>query len=164
MTPILRSLALASLLLTALPARAQAPNPNDWLLNAPDDAARFRLLQDQARGFSSSMIEVGQRYLALHDALRDGNGALAAYQWEKVRDAIRTGYARRPGRQANAERLFLARLYDSSLADFRSGDAARAAAAFARVRAGCMECHEAERVAFMNDQPLFRRTAEPPRP
>jgi hypothetical protein len=161
-----RCLALAALLLASLPAPsgAQAPNPNDWLLNAPDDQARFRLLQEQGRGFSASMIEVGQRYLALHDALRDGNAPLAAYQWEKLREAIRTGYARRPGRRANADRLLLGPLYDASLAEFRSGDAARAAAAFTRVRAACMECHDAERVPFMNNQPIFRRTAEPPRP
>ena len=34
-------------------------------------------------------------------------------------------------------------------------------AAFAQVRAGCMACHEAEKVAFMNNQPLFRKTENP---
>lgn len=139
-----------------------APSRDDWLLNAPDDTARFRLLQSQARGFSASMIEVGQRYQAMYDAVADGNFALAVYQWEKIRDAIQTGATRRPGRQPNAEARFLRPLFEPVLTAFRAGDAGRARSGFAEVRAACMSCHEAERVGFLNDQPLFRRTASLP--
>lgn len=145
------------------PAAAQpAPaNPNDWLLNAPDDQTRFRLLQNQASGFHVSMLAVGQRYQALYDALGDGNFQLAAYQWEKIRELIQTGYTRRPRRQPNADAEFVGKVYDPVLAAFRSADTARAWSGFATARAACMACHEAERVGFMNDQALFRRTAAP---
>ena len=144
------------------PVEAQALTRDDWLLNAPDDQARFRLLQTQARGFSASMIEVGQRYQAMYDAIGDGNFALAAYQWDKIRDAIQTGYARRPGRQPNSDARLLQPLFTPVREAFRSGDAALARASFAEVRTACMACHEAERIGFMNNQPLFRRTAAPP--
>lgn len=152
---------LGTLLLLGLgvPAQAQAPaSPNDWLLNAPDDRARLRLLQDQARGFSPAMLEVGQRYLALHQALADGNTALAAYHWEKIREALLAGTTRRPGRAASAQQEFLG-LYTPVLEALRSGERVRAEAAFQQARAACMSCHVAERVAFMNDQPMFRTTA-----
>lgn len=155
-------LAAALLLLSLAPATAQpALNRDDWLLNAPDDTARFRLLQSQARGFSASMIEVGQRYQAMQDAVGDSNFALAAYHWDKIRDAIQAGYARRPGRQANADARLLRPLFEPVRDAFRSGDAARAKAGLAEARTACMACHEAERVAFINDQPLFRRVLPP---
>lgn len=147
------------------PTSAQAqtpPEPNNWLLNAPDDTTRFRLLQGQASGFHVAMLVVGQRYQALYDAVADGNFDLAAYQWEKIRETIVAGYQRRPRRQANADKEFVQRVYEPVLAALRSRDAARARAAFGEARAACMACHEAERVAFMNDQPLFRRTATVP--
>lgn len=160
--PALAAALLAACLGLAPAGAQQLPNPNDWLLNAPDDTTRFRLLQGQASGFHVSMLVVGQRYQALYDAVADGNFDLAAYQWEKIRETIVAGYQRRPRRQANADREFVQKVYDPVLAAFRSRDAARARTAFGEARAACMACHEAERVAFMNDQPLFRRTATMP--
>lgn len=162
--PLRLAAALALPLLLGVPgAFAQGPlaNPNDWLLNAPDDRARFRALQDQAGGFHVSMLAVGQRYQAMHDAVRDGNFALATYQWEKIRELIQTGYARRPRRQASADREFVQKVYEPVREAFRSNDQARAWSGFAQARAACMACHEAERVAFMNDQALFRTTVPP---
>lgn len=143
-------------------ASAAAPrNVDDWLLNAPDDQARFKLLQDQHRGFSASMNEVGLRYSSLYDALGDKNYDLAAYQWAKIKDAIVTGYTRRPKRQPNADATLVKKLFEPTLADIKSSDSARAWSAFAQVRAACMACHEAEKIGFMNNQPLFRRTDKP---
>lgn len=161
---LIGSFAAACLLLGAQlhPSAAQAPTPDDWLLNAPSDEARFRLLQTQARGFSASMIEVGQRYQSLYAALADGNFALASYQWDKIRDAIQTGYARRPGRQASADAGMTGPLFLPVREALRSNDANRAWAAFADVRATCMSCHIRERVPFMNEQPIFRQTAARP--
>lgn len=136
-------------------------SPNDWLLNAPDDTARFKLLQSQARGFSATMIEVGERYQSLYDALGDKNFELAAYQWEKIKELIELGYQRRPKRQENADAVFIKATYEDVLAEIKSGDAERAWKGFAKGRAACMECHEKEKVEFMNKQPLFRSTAQP---
>lgn len=143
------------------PAPEKKVNPNDWLLNAPDDAARFKQLQSQLRGFSASMIEVGHRYQALYDALGDKNFELAAYQWEKIKEVIELGYTRRPKRKENADSVFINATYDAVLAEIKSADAERAWKGFAKARAACMECHEKEKVEFMNKQPLFRSTAAP---
>lgn len=143
------------------PVSASPRNADDWLLNAPDDQVRFKLLQDQHRGFSASMHEVGLRFASLHDALGDKNYDLAAYQWAKIKDAIVTGYARRPKRQANADALLVKKIYEPVLADLRSGDASRAWSGFGQARAACTGCHEAEKLGFMNNQPLFRRTEKP---
>jgi len=142
-------------------APAAARNVDDWLLNAPDDPARFKLLQDQHRGFSASMHEVGLRFGSLYDALGDKNYELAAYQWAKIRDAIVTGYARRPKRQPNADSILVKKIYEPVLADIRSGDPSRAWSGFGQARAACTSCHEAEKLGFMNKQPLFRRTERP---
>jgi hypothetical protein len=136
-------------------------NPNDWLLNAPDDEARFKLLQSQLRGFSASMVEVGDRYQSLYDALGDKNFELAEYHWEKIKEAIQLGYSRRPKRQTNADSVFIDATYEAVMADIKSGDTERAWKGFAKARAACMECHDKEKVEFMNKQPLFRSTAAP---
>lgn len=132
-----------------------ARGPNDWLLAAPDDEARFKLLQRQLRGFDQPMWEVGERFERLHTALGRGNYPLASYHWEKIRTAIENGIAKRPARSANAEALFLKPVWSDVDTDFKSADPARAWAAFERAKVACQSCHEAEKVSHMNDQPLF---------
>lgn len=130
-------------------------SPNDWLLSAPDDESRFRLLQTQLRGFDQPMWEVGERFERLHTALGRGNYPLTAYHWEKIRTAIENGIAKRPKRRENAEAMFLKPVWSDVDADLKSGDAARAWAAFTRAKTACQGCHQAEQVPFMNDQPVF---------
>ena len=139
------------------------PNRDDWLLNAPDDIARFRLLQSELRGFSMAMAEVGQRYQRLYDAIGDKNYDLAVYHWSKIKDAIVAGYTRRPGRKTSADQEFLDKVYQPVLDALKSRDGTKVWIDFAEARKACMACHEKERVAFMNEQPLFRVTEKPPR-
>lgn len=134
---------------------------NDWLLSANDDNTRFELLQKQLRGFDQPMWEVGERFERLHGALLRGNHALAAYHWEKIRTTIENGIAKRPKRAANAQALFLDSLWADVDAALKSDDAGMAWAAFGRARAACMACHVAEKVEFMNDQPVFDLRAPP---
>ncbi|MGQ0671698.1 MAG: hypothetical protein ACT4N2_02295 [Hyphomicrobium sp.] len=159
---IVLSLLLIAGVIWALPSTGgeppKAPNPDDWLLNAPDDTARFKAIQGQMRGFSASMIEVGQRYDALYDAVADKNAEFAAYQLQKIKEVIVQGYTRRPKRQGNADQIFVQGVFEPALADIKSGDAAKAVDAFQRVRKACVSCHEAEKVGFINNQPRFRRT------
>lgn len=129
--------------------------PNDWLLAAQDDEARFRLIQQQFRGFDQPMWEVGERYARLHEALTRQNPELAAYQWEKIRTAIENGVAKRPARRENAEQFLLNGAWSEVDADLRSGDPARAWQGFERAKAVCQGCHQAETVGYMNNQPLF---------
>jgi hypothetical protein len=132
--------------------------PNDWLLSAKDDSARFELLQKQLRGFDQPMWEVGERFERLHTALLRGNNALAAYHWEKIRTTIENGIAKRA---ANAKALFLDPVWADVDAALKAGDAEKSWAAYDRAKAACMSCHVAEKVAFMNDQPVFDLTPPP---
>lgn len=155
-------LLLAGLALTAPSFGGDgAKNPDDWLLNAPDDAARWALIQKQLRGFSAAMIEVGHRYDALSEAVGDNNSELAAYQLQKIKEVIVNGYTRRPKRQKNADETFVKGVYEPALADIKSGDALKAKAALAQVRKACMSCHDDEDVGFINKQARFRRGEAP---
>ncbi|MFN3623252.1 MAG: hypothetical protein ACK4TP_04245 [Hyphomicrobium sp.] len=143
-------------------ARDRNGNPNDWLLNAPDDRARFELLQRYLRGFDQPMWEVGERFQSIYDAIGDENYELAAYHWEKIRATIVNGYMKRPKRKPNAEALFVNGAYEPVLEGLRSNDRVKAWDAFALAHRTCQACHQAEGVAFINNQPLFRRTARKP--
>jgi len=135
---------------------------NDWVLEAPSPDERFQRLQMQLRGFDAAMFEVGQRFQATYEAVQDGNLELARYQWEHIGLVIRFAHMRRPARRENAEKLFLQGLWPEVDRAFAGTDQPAAAAAFARAREACMACHVAEHVPFMNDQAMFRRTAQPP--
>ncbi len=157
--------ALAAITLSAGQAVAQdAPKPpsNDWLLEAPNDTERFRRLQQYLRGFDQPMWEVGARWRGIHDALTRSNYDLAIYHWDKIKTTIENGYLKRPARRANADAVFLNNgLFAQVRAAFDSRDRAKAWAGFTTARAGCMSCHDAEKVSYMNNQALFDELAAP---
>jgi len=156
------SMSAAALAIMIGTAAAQNANlSNDWLLNAPDDKTRFELLQRYLRGFDQPMWEVGQRYLGLYDALERDNFDLALYHWDKIKTTIQNGYLKRPKRRANADAIFLDTLWADVRAALESRNAKQAWAGFAAARNGCISCHEAEDVAWMNDQDLFDETVPP---
>jgi cytochrome c553 len=101
------------------------------------------------------MWEVGERYEKLYAALVGGNLELASYHWAKIKLTIENGTMKRPARKANADAIFLNGTWDAANEAFRSGDRKAAWRGFGRARASCMKCHEAERVGYMNDQPMF---------
>jgi hypothetical protein len=142
---------------------AAADAPDGWLQGARDDAQRFERLERYLGGFSRSMWEVGERYARVHEALQRGNHALARYHWETIKATIQNGYLKRPGRQPNADAIFLDQVWPAVDEAFASGDATRAWAGFDAARNACMSCHVAEAVPFMNDQPLFRTLLLPGR-
>lgn len=145
-------------------AIAQEPQKqsDDWLLDAGDDSERFKLIQQTFGGFSAAMQIVGERYERAYDAVADNNYDLAKYHWKKIKEAIELGYLRRPARKANAESLFLKDSWVSGWDGLDSKDQANAREGFLAARLGCMACHIAEKVPFMNDQPMFRRTGKFP--
>lgn len=130
-----------------------------WLTGATDDSERFALIERDSRGFDVTMWEVGERYRSIHAALERGNPELAAYHWDKIRTTIENGVIRRPKRGANAKAMFLDPVWGDVRDGFSSGDAARSWSAFERARAGCQGCHEAEKVGYMNNQPVFELRA-----
>jgi cytochrome c1 len=131
------------------------PPSNDWLLDAPNDTERFKLLQRYLRGFDQPMWEVGYRYEGIYDALKRDNYPLAVYHWDKIKTTIENGYLKRPARRANADAIFLNSTWGEVKAAFESRDKAKAWTGFTVARAACMSCHEAEKLPEMNGQALF---------
>ncbi|MCW5697276.1 MAG: hypothetical protein KIS96_11170 [Bauldia sp.] len=131
------------------------PLGNGWLLGAPDDATRFELIQDDAGGFGRAMFEASIRYERMYEAIVDGNLELAAHHWDTIEGSVSAGIVRRPGRAANVNAFLLDDVWDQVMAELESGDQARAEAAFMVARVSCMGCHQAEDVAYLNDQRMF---------
>ncbi|MFA0812279.1 hypothetical protein [Microbulbifer epialgicus] len=133
----------------------------DWLLNAKNEKERLILLQNYLGGFGASMWEVGARYKHIYTALQDENFELAIYHWKKIKIAIENGYLKRPARKENADAIFLNSVYGDVLKSFEVKDIKKAWQGFSTGRSACMACHTAERIPWMNDQPMFRDTQAP---
>jgi len=135
---------------------SQKPLSNHWLLDESDPQVRLQKLEKYLRGFDQPMLEVGQRFKRLHQALLDSNSELAVYQWKKIKKTIENGYMKRPKRKKNAQMIFLNQHWVTILQDFKSKDPQIAWKGFQEAQAACMACHAAEGVPFMNNQPVFR--------
>lgn len=129
---------------------------NHWLLDEKDPQKRLQKLEKYLRGFDQPMLEVGQRFKRLHQALVDNNHELAVYQWKKIKKTIENGYMKRPKREKNAKLIFLNEHWKEILKDFETPNSAVSWQGFQKAQAACMACHAAEGVAFMNNQPVFR--------
>jgi hypothetical protein len=132
---------------------------DDWLLGAPNDTERFRRLQQQFIGFAQPMLEIGERFTRIHDALGRSNYERAAYHWTKIQQALTNAIMRRPKRAANAHAFFLDSNYQRLLTEFESRDPGRAWAAFEEAKGICQGCHLAEQAGFVNNQALFDLSA-----
>ncbi|MEM7121712.1 MAG: hypothetical protein AAF563_10575 [Pseudomonadota bacterium] len=163
LTIVLCAVALAGSAVTAMAddESADALTPKDWLRLAPDDDARFALLEQYLRGYDRSMWEIGDRYQVIYDALTLENYDLALYHWSKIRTTLVNGNLKRPDRQANSEAFFLDSTWADVKEDFESRDPKIAWEGFDLARTACMTCHEAENIAYMNEQPLFIDTEVP---
>jgi hypothetical protein len=150
-------LVAATVLLPATAEESQRPS-NHWLLDLDEHDERFARIEQQFGGFSRAMWEVGERYERTYVALAEGNLPLAAYHWEKIGDAIRSGYLRRPARQANADAKFLDGSWQATGEALKGTEIDAARQAFLEARRACLACHVAEGVPFINGQPLFRNT------
>lgn len=147
-------------LLASGSVNAESKATNHWLLDADNDEERFERVERMFAGFSAAMAEVGARYQHTFDAVQDGNYALADYHWGKLKAAIELGYLRRPGREANAKGLFLNTAWPELSQQLSTKDSQAIRQSFQQARSACLACHVAEEVPFMNDQPLFRNTAD----
>ncbi len=145
------------LFLASLLAMASHAHADDWLVDADEDT-RAERLSSYLGGFSSAMWEVGYRYEHMLQAIEDDNFELATYHWDKIGGAIRGGYMKRPGRQANSDALFLDAIWPIYLETLKAGDGDTIRSQLPQARDACMACHVAEDVEFMNNQPMFTRT------
>lgn len=137
----------------------QKPPSKSWLRDADSDAERFRRIEINERGFSQAMMEVGIRFLEVHEAVSHQEYELAAYYWEKIQDVINTGLMRRPDRTRNAEGMFLTGPWKKVHEALQSGDRARIQETLTDARQACIACHVAEGVAYMNATRALRQTA-----
>jgi hypothetical protein len=135
------------------------PGPRNWLQGADDDAERWNRLELATGGFATAMVDISGQYQKIYAAINDRNFELASYHWERLVYALAIGSLKRSRRTVNSELIFSDPLEEPVRAALKSGDLAKAQAAFLDIRTGCMACHAAEKVAFMNDQALFRTTA-----
>lgn len=136
-------------------------SPIDWLLSAPSDEERFRRLQQQLRGFDLTMWEVGKRFRRMHEALARENYDLALYHWGRIKATINNGLVRRPGKTSNAQAFLLASNFDDIHAKIDARTPQSAWEGFNRAKLACQACHQAESVAFVNQQPLFDLSPPP---
>jgi hypothetical protein len=134
-----------------------------WLSGAPTDASRWSRLEFVLRGTDVQMNEIGDRYLKLYDALADKNYDLALYHWEKIRNGMQGAALKRPKRRDNAEAIFLNTTYEEVRKAFASKNEKTAWDGFQQARGACMACHGAEKMDWLNNQPMFRRTEAPPK-
>jgi hypothetical protein len=143
--------------------RQTAPPSNNWLLDANDDAERFRRLQVVMGGTDILMWEITYRYEELYTAIRKNNWEMGVYHWDKIRDRMNAAGMKRPARTQNIEAMFLDSGVWQSMRDaLVSKSPKRMRAEFKVVREVCMACHVAENVGFLNDSSAFRRTASFP--
>lgn len=135
------------------------PPSNNWLLDANDDTERFRRLQVVAGGTDIPMWEIAHRYEELYVAIQNNNWEMGVYHWEKLQDRLNTAAMKRPARTQNIEGMFLDSGVWKSMHDaLLSKDPARMRQQFQVVRQACTACHVAERVGFLNDSSVLRRT------
>lgn len=128
---------------------------NQWLSGA-DEKTRIERLELYLGGFSSAMQETGLRFGHVKQALVDQNWPLAHYHWGKIAGAIENGLMKRPARRANAETLFLNKAWEPFNQALEIPDAQLINETFKAARQACLDCHTAEGVAFMSNQPLLR--------
>lgn len=130
-----------------------------WITKAPNEETKDKRIERYLRGFDQPMWEVGERYERINQAVQDNNLDLALYHWKKIKTTIENGLMKRPARRANAEAIFLDRIWGEVKQDFASGNFEQARKGLAKARNACMACHAAEKVPFMNNQPLFTASA-----
>lgn len=129
-------------------------DPN-WLTGA-DEKTRYERLEHYLGGFSTAMQETGQRYGHTAQAIVDKNWELAHYHWKKIAEVVEKGLMKRPARRPNAEKIFLNGPWGKLDQSLTAKDDEAIRRSFDEARGACMACHAAEKVPFMNDQPLFR--------
>ena len=149
---------------TASPGESERPKliwepSRTWLSDAPSDQESFKRLERYLGGFGQRMREIGERFDVVHDAVSQNKYELAAFEWKEIGNAMVSGYLTRPQYQANAEGMFLTGVFPKFKAALASGDKKKIDDTFETVRQTCMACHIAEQTAFVNDHPLFRKTA-----
>jgi hypothetical protein len=144
-------------------AKQTKPPSRNWLRDANDDAERFRRIELWAGAGDQEMHEIAARLRELSAALQRESWDMAVFQLEKIRGRMVVAMTKRPVRTQNMEALFFdSGAYSDLHEALVAKDTPRARAGYTRVRAACMACHAAEKVAFINESAVFRELAVVP--
>lgn len=125
-----------------------------WLKGTPHE--KLDVVAKQLRGFDMTMVETGYRYQELYWAGTDGNWEYAAYQVEKIKQAIEYGLERRPKRAASAE-AFLKEGLPPMEKLVKEKDSVGFLAAYEMLTKQCNVCHKEEEVPFFTIKPPLHR-------
>lgn len=141
-----------------LTQEANTTQSKHWLLDSPTNQQKFQRFEKYLRGFDQPMLEVGQRFQHIKQAITDNNYLLADYHWKKIKLTIENGLMKRPARASNAQNILLNQTWQQVADGFKSKDKQQAKIALEQARNACIACHQAENVSFINNQPLFNIT------
>jgi hypothetical protein len=134
------------------------PPSRQWLLDANDDAERFRRLELWGSAGDLEMQNIAHRLQALHASIQKESWDLAIYHLEKMKGRMTVVMLKRPTRTQNMEAVFLESGVYKTLHDaLTSRKSELARSAFQGVRQACMNCHVAEKLGFLNDSAVFRQ-------
>ncbi|MBA6409802.1 hypothetical protein H4J63_10805 [Pseudoalteromonas sp. 5Ae-yellow] len=148
----------SSFFLFATSFNSIAKNQNDWILNQTTEQDRFAIIQKYLRGFDQPMLEVGQRFEKMHEAVERNNPEFAEYQWRKIKTTIHNGTLKRPARAHNANAILFSGLWKKVQTSLLDGKPSDHKTAFNIAKGACMACHAAEKKAYINNQALFDLT------
>jgi hypothetical protein len=137
------------------PPPAPAAN-EDWLRGT--EAEKFALVSKHLRGFDTTMVETGHRYIELYWAGQDRNWEFAKYQLEKIQHTIELGIERRPGRAASAQG-FLQVAVPQLAEAIGKKDAALFQERMTMLTANCNACHVLEKMPFVQVKPPQTRVS-----
>jgi hypothetical protein len=134
------------------------PPSEAWLRDADNDTERFRRLEILLAGTEMAMWEITFRFENMYDAVLVNNYDYVRFNWDKIRARATSALMKRPKRTQNMELMLLDTNWKMIDEEFKTKDPAKVRAAFQTARQICMGCHAAEKMAFFNDHPVFKKT------
>lgn len=133
------------------------PASTSWLLDADSYRDRFERLE-AVLGFDESMHQIGERFVAMHRAIRGSHAALALFEWQRASRAADVARLKRPPGDP-VERWLESGPWSQLGRALEAGDLARAKQHYEAVRSDCMQCHEATGHGFLRDDVVLTSTA-----
>jgi hypothetical protein len=133
------------------PSTSPAPAAaEEWLRGS--EAEKFALVSKHLRGFDTTMVETGHRYIELYWAGKDRNWEFAKYQLEKIKHTIELGIERRPKRAVSAQG-FLTIAVPQLAEAIGKKDATLFDERLTALTANCNACHVLEKMPFVQVKP-----------
>lgn len=152
---LLPAVALAVLIVACSVKEENPPSGRDgWLKGTPHE--KLDVVAKQLRGFDMAMVETGYRYQELYWGGTDGNWEYAAYQVEKIKQAIEYGLERRPKRATSAEH-FIQEALPKMEKLVKEKDSVGFLAGYELLTKECNACHKEEKVPFFTVKPPLHR-------